>query len=92
MNDEWEHGIKRLFDVTKAIWPIDIQGDRYVFSKWAHLSSLTQPSTEANRDNVEPLFQPVCGEIRSLINRQVRQVKEKTLKPPKVSLHCSTAS
>jgi hypothetical protein len=33
---------------------------------------------------VEPLFQPVCGEIRDLINQQISQVKKKTGNLPKV--------
>ncbi|KAF2108803.1 hypothetical protein BDV96DRAFT_692313 [Lophiotrema nucula] len=65
--DQWEFGIKRLFNTMSEYW-IDIPGSR---------SELYEPG------HVVGLFQHPCSRARALVQQQVEQVRQTCQRPPK---------
>lgn len=70
MTSQWEHGIKRQFDSTKASrkWVVDVTGvDSFAFT----------------RGQIETVFQPTCSKARTLIRQQVDQIQLLHKRTPK---------
>ncbi|ORY02350.1 hypothetical protein BCR34DRAFT_627561 [Clohesyomyces aquaticus] len=79
MNEEWENGIKRTFEDDGREFRVTLPAEA-TQSLFHRSKTSTLPLTGKT---VQTLFDPVLGQIRSLVLKQIGDIKKKEGKPPK---------
>jgi hypothetical protein len=84
LHDEWEHGVKPMFDGRERTWvfkvPFECLDRRFVTRMGAAL-----PRVTLTADDVRTAFDPIVNKIRAMVDEQVAAIRvKKKGKGPKV--------